>query len=147
MPSTSIARQESKTDRTYLSVSAALAAVLGLITYRLALGLLDRTELSTDEAQYWFWGLTPEFGAYSKPPVIGWIIRASTEFFGQMLAAVRLPSVLINAATAAVIFAVARRLAPSDGPRGGSPPHSPGVCRRRDLGPLPAVRPCLSPQL
>lgn len=111
MPSTTIARQASRTDRTYVPVSTALATALGLIAYRMAFGLLDRTELSTDEAQYWFWGQTLEFGAYSKPPLIGWIIRASTEMFGQSVAAVRLPAVLIHAATAAVIFAVARRLA------------------------------------
>lgn len=84
-----------------------------LVVYRLALGLLDRTELSTDEAQYWFWGQTLDFGAYSKPPLIGWIIRLSTDIFGQTIVAVRLPAVLFHAATAAVIFVCARRLASS----------------------------------
>lgn len=111
MPSTSIARQTPKADRTDVPVSAAIAIALGLVGYRLVLGLLDRTELSTDEAQYWFWGQTLEFGAYSKPPLIGWIIRASTDLFGQSVVAVRLPAVLIHAATAAVILAIARRLA------------------------------------
>jgi 4-amino-4-deoxy-L-arabinose transferase-like glycosyltransferase len=110
MPSTSIARPAPGTDRTWGPAGIALAVVLGLVAYRLGLGLLDRTELSTDEAQYWFWGQTLGFGAYSKPPLIGWIIRASTEIFGQSVAAVRLPSVLLHAATAIVIFASARRL-------------------------------------
>jgi 4-amino-4-deoxy-L-arabinose transferase-like glycosyltransferase len=112
MPSTSITRPAQRTDRTWDPASTALAAALALVAYRLALGLLDRTELSTDEAQYWFWGQSPAFGAYSKPPLIGWIIRASTDLYGQSVAAVRLPAVLLHAATAAVIFASARRLAP-----------------------------------
>ncbi|NJM84444.1 MAG: glycosyltransferase family 39 protein [Tabrizicola sp.] len=112
MPSTSIARPVPGTDRIYGPASAALAVALVVIAYRLALGFLDRTELSTDEAQYWFWGQSLEFGAYSKPPLIGWITRASTDLFGQSVAAVRLPAVLLHAATAAVIFACARRLAP-----------------------------------
>ncbi|QYK42037.1 MAG: glycosyltransferase family 39 protein [Paracoccaceae bacterium] len=112
MPSTSITRPVPRTDRIWDPARAALAVALALVVWRLALGLLDRTELSTDEAQYWFWGQSPDFGAYSKPPLIGWIIRASTDLFGQSVAAVRLPAVLMHAATAAVIFGCAIRLVP-----------------------------------
>ncbi|MFN4202138.1 MAG: ArnT family glycosyltransferase [Tabrizicola sp.] len=101
------------TDRSGQAVAGgALILALGLIGFRVVLALLDRTELSTDEAQYWFWGQRLEFGAYSKPPLIGWILRASTELLGQSVWAVRLPAVLFHAATAGVIFLVARRLAP-----------------------------------
>lgn len=113
MPSTSIAPSAPKTDLSLGPVKVALAVGLALIGYRLVLGVLDQTELSTDEAQYWFWGQTLEFGAYSKPPLIGWIIRLSTEIFGQSVAAVRTPAILFHAATAMVIFACARRLAPT----------------------------------
>jgi 4-amino-4-deoxy-L-arabinose transferase-like glycosyltransferase len=112
MPSTSITRPAPRIERAWGPANVALAVVLVLTAYRLALVLLDRTELSTDEAQYWFWGQTLEFGAYSKPPLIGWIIRLSTDLFGQSVVAVRLPAVLLHAATATVIFACARRLAP-----------------------------------
>ncbi|MFM7333298.1 MAG: ArnT family glycosyltransferase [Tabrizicola sp.] len=111
MPSTSITRQTQSIDRTLVPSSTALAVASGLIAYRLVLGLLDQTELSTDEAQYWFWGQTLDFGEYSKPPLIGWIIRVSTDLLGQSVAAVRLPALLIHAATAAVIFACTKRLA------------------------------------
>lgn len=101
------------TDRAGQAVAGgALLLALGLIGFRLALALVDRTELSTDEAQYWFWGQTLEFGAYSKPPLIGWVLRASTELLGQSVWAVRLPAVLFHAATAAVIFVATRHLAP-----------------------------------
>lgn len=90
----------------------AAAAVVGLTGFRLALALLDRTELSTDEAQYWVWGQNLDFGAYSKPPLIGWIIRASTELFGTSVAAVRLPAALIHGVTALVLFDAARRMLP-----------------------------------
>ncbi len=112
MPSTSIAPPAPKTDRTRGLADTALWVVFGLAVWRLALGLLDRTELSTDEAQYWFWGQTFDFGAYSKPPLIGWITRVSTDLFGQSVAAVRLPSVAFHTATAILILASARRLTP-----------------------------------
>jgi 4-amino-4-deoxy-L-arabinose transferase-like glycosyltransferase len=111
MPSTSITPLALKTDLSLGPAKVALALALALIGYRLTLGLFDRTELSTDEAQYWFWGQSFAFGAYSKPPLIGWITRLSTDLFGQSVAAVRVPAILFHAATAAVIFACARRLA------------------------------------
>lgn len=112
MPNTSTVRQAPSPDRSFGPVGTAVAVAILLTGFRLALALLDRTELSTDEAQYWFWGQTPSFGAYSKPPLIGWIIRLSTDLLGQTVVAVRLPAILMHAATAAVIFACARRLAP-----------------------------------
>jgi 4-amino-4-deoxy-L-arabinose transferase-like glycosyltransferase len=95
-------------------VTAGLAAILALTLLRLGLTLADRTDLSTDEAQYWLWGQGLEWGYYSKPPLIGWLLRLSTDLLGQSVWAVRLPAALCHALTAAVILAMARRLA---GPR------------------------------
>ncbi|MBL9046706.1 MAG: glycosyltransferase family 39 protein [Tabrizicola sp.] len=99
-----------KTDRVLDPAHQALVLALWIVVFRVALGLADRTELSTDEAQYWFWGQSFDFGAYSKPPLIGWMIRISTELFGQSVPAVRLPAIFLHAATAAIIFACASRL-------------------------------------
>jgi 4-amino-4-deoxy-L-arabinose transferase-like glycosyltransferase len=112
MPSTLTARQTQATDQIRALSAVALAVAVCLVGVRLILAVLDRTELSTDEAQYWFWGQDLDFGAYSKPPLIGWIIRLSTDLFGHSVWAVRLPSVLLHALAAAAIFAFARRIAP-----------------------------------
>ncbi len=116
MPSNSTALQTQGTDRSDGLENAALSVALALFFFRVSLAFLDRTELSTDEAQYWFWGQHLDFGAFSKPPLIGWIIRLSTDLLGQSVWAVRLPAVLFHAATAAVIFKVARRTAPQPVP-------------------------------
>lgn len=89
----------------------AVAAILGLVLFRLVLAVFDRTELSTDEAQYWFWGRDWAFGAYSKPPLIGWLIRLATDAMGQTVAAVRLPAVVLHGATALVLLWIGKRLA------------------------------------
>lgn len=104
------ARQKLGTDHRIGLAAAAVAVAVALIGFRLLLVPLDQTELSIDEAQYWFWGQELSFGAYSKPPLIGWVIRLSTELFGQSVWAVRLPAVVFHAATAAVIFLCARRV-------------------------------------
>ena len=66
-------------------------------------------ELYPDEAQYWLWSRHLDFGYFSKPPMIAWLIWATTRF-GDAEAWLRIGSPLINAATALVISRVAIRL-------------------------------------
>ena len=52
-----------------------LVIVLGAITiFRIAALYFNATDLFFDEAQYWSWSLQPDFGYYSKPPLIAWLI-------------------------------------------------------------------------
>lgn len=90
--------------------TATVAAIAAVTAWRLGLALFDRTELSTDEAQYWAWGQSLAFGYYSKPPLIAWIIRGSTDLLGQSVAAVRLAAPLFHAATALILFFCVRRM-------------------------------------
>lgn len=83
---------------------AALGIVLAVTAYRVAMLAFDRTDLFVDEAQYWFWGQSLAFGYYSKPPLIGWVIRASTEIGGSdALFWVRLPAPLLHIGTALIL--------------------------------------------
>ena len=61
----------------------AIAAILVLTLWRLALLPFSRLELYVDEAQYWLWGQEMTFGAYSKPPLVGWMIRAANRITGR----------------------------------------------------------------
>lgn len=67
-------------------------------------------ELYADEAQYWFWSLQPDWGYYSKPPMVAWLIRLGTTLFGDGELGVRAASFLLWPATAWVIFLLVRRL-------------------------------------
>jgi 4-amino-4-deoxy-L-arabinose transferase-like glycosyltransferase len=100
-------RDEAFSVRWTLWVVAALAA---LLTVRLTALYYNVTDLFFDEAQYWSWSREPAFGYYSKPPLIAWVIRMSTEICGISEFCVRLPSPLIHTATALVVYAVAARL-------------------------------------
>ena len=89
---------------------AAGALVLGLTALRvLALALSD-LDLHGDEAQYWSWAQDPAFGYFSKPPMVAWIIAATTAACGDGEFCVRLASPLIHALTAGVVFVLARAL-------------------------------------
>ncbi len=52
--------------------------------------------LSYDEAYYWDWSRALSWGYYSKPPMVAWLIKLSTLFFGNSEFAVRLPALLCN---------------------------------------------------
>ena len=84
--------------------------LLALTLARLAANLFSNTDLFFDEAQYWFWSRELAFGYYSKPPLIGWIIRGATEICGQSEACIRSPSALFHAGTALLIYAIGRQL-------------------------------------
>ncbi|HWU15857.1 MAG TPA: glycosyltransferase family 39 protein, partial [Caulobacter sp.] len=75
-------------------------------------------ELYPDEAQYWLWSRHLDFGYFSKPPVIAWLIWATTRIGGDAEAWLRIGSPLINAGTALVVSRIATRLYGAE--RGGS---------------------------
>jgi 4-amino-4-deoxy-L-arabinose transferase-like glycosyltransferase len=87
-----------------------LICLMALTGLRLAANAFADTDLFFDEAQYWFWSRELAFGYYSKPPLIGWIIRGATEICGQGEACIRAPSALFHAATALLVYAIGRTL-------------------------------------
>jgi len=53
-------------------------------------------ELSPDEAYYWEWSRRLDWGYYSKPPMVAWIMALSTWLMGNSAFAVRLPAVILS---------------------------------------------------
>ncbi len=92
----------------YAGVLAVALAALLLI--RIVALRYNATDLFFDEAQYWNWSQEPAFGYYSKPPLIAWLIGASTAVCGVSEFCIRLPSPIVHTATAVVIFALGARL-------------------------------------
>lgn len=89
----------------------AVLGVLAVTALRVLALAFSRTELFVDESQYWLWGQTLDFGYYSKPPMVAWVIRAFTELGGSNASFwVRLAGPLFHAATAFILMAAAGRL-------------------------------------
>ena len=85
--------------------------LVGVLTIlRVAALFITPLELYPDEAQYWLWSRHLDFGYFSKPPVIAWLIWATTHVGGDAEAWLRIGSPLINAGTALVISRIAMRL-------------------------------------
>lgn len=83
---------------------------LVITALRIVTLIVSPAELGPDEAQYWFWAQTPDFGYFSKPPLIAWAIAATTALFGDAPAAARLSAPLFHFGAAAFLYFAAQRL-------------------------------------
>ncbi|MEL6316923.1 MAG: glycosyltransferase family 39 protein [Pseudomonadota bacterium] len=88
----------------------ALIALAALTAARLVFLASGVAPVHFDEAQYWTYGETLDWGYYSKPPLSAWIIRLFTDVLGDTAFGLRAASPLIHAWIAWLIFASARRL-------------------------------------
>ncbi|MEE2525555.1 glycosyltransferase family 39 protein [Hyphobacterium sp. HN65] len=84
--------------------------ILAITLLRLAALGLTQLQLYPDEAQYWVWSQTFDWGYFSKPPLIAWVISLSTAIFGDTDFAIRLPSVLFHAMGAGFLLMIAHDL-------------------------------------
>jgi 4-amino-4-deoxy-L-arabinose transferase-like glycosyltransferase len=88
-----------------------LLACLGLLMlWRVLAAWHGNVELYADEAQYWTWALQPDWGYFSKPPMVAWAIWLGRALFGDSEPGVRALSTLLYPVTAWVLFLLVRRL-------------------------------------
>jgi 4-amino-4-deoxy-L-arabinose transferase-like glycosyltransferase len=85
-----------------------MALIVGFVTLvRLIVLFATPLQLYPDEAQYWWWAQAPDWGYFSKPPLIAWAIWLTTRLSDSEWA-IRLASPLLHAGTALVIFGIGR---------------------------------------
>jgi 4-amino-4-deoxy-L-arabinose transferase-like glycosyltransferase len=88
-----------------------VATVLGALTlFRIAGLYVSHVDLFMDEAQYWDWSRELAYGYFSKPPLLAWIISATSHVCGDGEACVRVSSPLLHFATSLIVYAIADTL-------------------------------------
>lgn len=87
-----------------------LGLIAGLALFRVLYLALDPFDLVHDEAYYWDWSRQLDYGYYSKPPMIAWIIGLSTRLLGNSEFAVRLPAALLGTGSLLFVFLLAKRM-------------------------------------
>lgn len=88
------------------------AIVVGVVlAARIAALVSTPLNLHGDEAQYWLWSRTLDWGYFSKPPLVAWVIAATTGVFGNAEWAVRLAAPIAHAAASLVLYALGSRMA------------------------------------
>ena len=105
MPSTPLSAHG--TDRHWRAV---LMITLALTAVRMAALFATPLELYPDEAQYWLWSRTLDWGYDSKPPMVAWLIWTTTAIGGDAEPWVRLSSPLLHAGTTLCVYGIGRRL-------------------------------------
>jgi hypothetical protein len=92
-------------DRATLAFAVVLIA---LTAARIAALHYNPLGLDTDEAQYWLWSRSFDWGYFTKPPLVAWVIAATTTLFGDAEWAVRLGAPVAHAVAATAVFLLGR---------------------------------------
>ena len=67
---------------------------------RMFLWIYADLDLGFDEAQYWTWSKNLEWGYYSKPPFLAWLINIFTSICGNTEICVRISSPILHSISA-----------------------------------------------
>src|SRR5215472_10311570 len=84
--------------------------ILAVTVFRLMWLAREPYPLYGDEAQYWTWAQALDWGYYSKPPVIAWLIAITTALVGDNEFGVRIAAPVCHAVIALSIGALGKRL-------------------------------------
>ena len=91
-------------------ISLLIIIVLTFILLRVFAIISTPLELSADEAQYWLWSKELNWGYFSKPPMIAWLIYFSNNIFGDYDYSIRILSPVIHGINALVIFRLSQEI-------------------------------------
>ncbi|MEJ0058150.1 MAG: glycosyltransferase family 39 protein [Terricaulis sp.] len=83
---------------------------VALVWVRIVALRLSPLDLHFDEAQYWAWSQSFELGYFSKPPLIAWVIAATTALVGDAEWGVRLAAPIAHGLGALALYALGRNL-------------------------------------
>ncbi len=84
--------------------------IVAITLYRLYFIWHGGYDLYADESYYWGWAQSFEFGYYSKPPMVAWIIMLGQSLCGEEVFCIKFLSPLIHFFTASFIYFIALEL-------------------------------------
>ena len=87
-----------------------ISAIIILGIFRISAVFATQLNLGPDEAQYWRWGKTFDWGYFSKPPLVAWTIGAVTSVLGDAPWAIRFPPTFVHLGSAGFLFLAGRRI-------------------------------------
>jgi len=87
-----------------------LGVLSALFVWRVIYLAICPLELCPDEAYYWDWSRQLDWGYYSKPPMIAWIIGLATRLGGHSEFVIRLPAACLGTIGLWPVYMLGRRL-------------------------------------
>ncbi|WP_456453021.1 glycosyltransferase family 39 protein [Hydrogenimonas sp.] len=100
------------TTRTRFGLKHLLLLIALVTLYRLVMLFVaaQQIDLYADEAYYWGWAQHFDFGYYSKPPMVAWLIMLGTSLFGDTFVGIKIMSPVIYIFTTLNIYFLAKEL-------------------------------------
>lgn len=86
------------------------AVVLVLALYRCLVIWATDLPLFYDQAYYYYWSLHPDWGYFSKPPMVAWLIHLTTSLWGSSELAIDAGGIILYALTALLVYRIASDL-------------------------------------
>lgn len=102
--------REASTRERNIWLRRALLVIGGLFAFRLVYTAVVPVDLVHDEAYYWDWSRQLDWGYYSKPPMVAWLIALSTSLGGSSAFFVRLPAVVLSTGGLLMMYALGSRI-------------------------------------
>jgi len=93
-----------KTNYSIFSTDFVIIVLISVTLIRIYSLIVSPIELTVDEAQYWHWSRNLDFGYFTKPPLIAWVIAFSTSISGNADRAVRLCSPIFHFLTSIILW-------------------------------------------
>ena len=93
-----------------LALLLLVAAVVTIYRWVVLHFAADVIDLYADEAYYWGWAQHFDFGYYSKPPMVAWLIMLSTSLFGDTFFGIKALSPLVYVFTTLNVYFLAKEL-------------------------------------
>ena len=98
----------SLSDKSYLT--KLIYVILVVTSVRIIALISSELNFHGDEAQYWTWSQELDWGYYTKPPMIAWIIYSTTSILGDAEWAARISSPILHAGTSFFCALTAHKL-------------------------------------
>jgi 4-amino-4-deoxy-L-arabinose transferase-like glycosyltransferase len=84
--------------------------LLGFLVFYSVINFSSEAHLFFDEAQYWTWSKNLDWGYFSKPPMIAWVISATTSVCGDSIGCIKLGAPIMHLGGAWFIYLSAKHL-------------------------------------
>ena len=81
-----------------------------ITTYRFLVLYFGNQFVNTDEAQYWLWSQDLDWGYFSKPPMVAWLIAFANQFSDNTALSMKSISLFFYPLTTLVVYGIAKEI-------------------------------------
>ena len=81
-----------------------------LLLFKISSIYITPLGLHGDEAQYWLWSQNLSFGYFSKPPLLPFLLKIFSYFFGNTVFGIKVFSITLYLLTSLLVYFISKKL-------------------------------------